>query len=591
MKKESFVYTLIILLGFISFSSFSQIDSSLAPYCYMNPGLSVNSKWAEMNPQVNNNDSKLFFVREDHKKNRHFQEIWCSEKDVNDQWQPAYKLPAPLNRGLTNSVVYVSPDGKDLLVKGFYKKGKYKTRGFSIAHYNKDNRWSVPEGIKIEGYKDLDNGIYNNACMSPDESVIIFSFCERKGETENNLYISFKKENNTFSKPQKFKEPINVEGSFDFSPFISDDGNYLFFSSDRAGGLGGNDIYKCKRLDDTWLNWSTPENMGPKVNTSGRDSYFSMDAAGNMGYMVTDINSIGKSDIVVVKLKEHIPQSLFGQVIDSVLNKKVPAKIKIYNPEKMQDTLVCTDSSGAYEVKLTSFGHYLCDVNAVGYAQKVDSFFIAKNNKTIEKTTITHYLNGVKLKQVNIQAKDKKPLKVKIKGTEMKESSGETDREGKLTLNLKEGNMYNVEINKIGFETYQKSFTVPVSKNKTDSSFTFIVELKALKPVLDNIYFDNNKSTTNLFPEKTVSNIILYLAENANSKLEISGHTDDVGSEAYNLELSRKRAHFVATYLANKGVEKTKMVTKGYGESRPLFKDTSAASRAKNRRIEFLFVE
>jgi outer membrane protein OmpA-like peptidoglycan-associated protein len=106
------------------------------------------------------------------------------------------------------------------------------------------------------------------------------------------------------------------------TPYLAPDGVTLYFSSNRPGGLGDNDIWMTKRLDDTWQKWSDPVNLGAPINTEDWDAFFTMDAGGEYAYMSSALNSMGESDIVRVKLLEKEKPAPVVLVSGNVYNKK-----------------------------------------------------------------------------------------------------------------------------------------------------------------------------------------------------------------------------------------------------------------------------
>lgn len=114
-------------------------------------------------------------------------------------------------------------------------------------------------------------------------------------------FLSKAVNNNTWTEPEKIGN-LNTKEYSETYCFLSSDGVTLYFASDRPGGQGDLDLWMAKRLDDTWKNWSDPVNLGPKVNSKGRDAYYCVDAKAEYAYIVSDHNSLGGDDIVKIKL-------------------------------------------------------------------------------------------------------------------------------------------------------------------------------------------------------------------------------------------------------------------------------------------------
>ena len=176
--------------------------------------------------------------------------------------------------------------------------------------------------------------MYNGACISADEKVLFFSLCTTHQGTDNDIYVSFKKEDGSYTAPVILGSNINFKGNMEFAPFLASDNQTLYFASDRPGGLGLTDIYKTTRLDDSYQKWSDPVNLGPKINSAGRDAYYTLDAKGTNAYMVSDVNSIGLADIVMIALaEEHKPKPvvlLKGKVFDAKTNKAIAGQIEYH---------------------------------------------------------------------------------------------------------------------------------------------------------------------------------------------------------------------------------------------------------------------
>lgn len=355
----------------------------------VNLGPNVNSTAIEIHPLISADGKSLFYVREDYEDNSNFQDIWISELDENGKWQPAKKLKGPLNSIESNSVLAVSPDGKKLIIQGFFKKGKFHGKGCSITRLTQDG-WSTPEGIEIEHYTHLDKGKYNDVAISNDHKVMIFSFSQHYESLDNDLYISFRKEDGTYTKPEPLPSNINVKGHMEFAPFLASDNKTLYFASDRPGGLGETDIYKTQRTDDTWMKWSDPVNMGKKINGPGRDGYYALDSRGTHAYMVSDKNSIGLADIVMVELEqEHRPDPVVlvkGKTFDAKTNKPIEAIIEFHDyPVDSVNGEANTDhASGSYTITFPYDEKYVITAHAHGYVSSFDTISFQNRGEHME---------------------------------------------------------------------------------------------------------------------------------------------------------------------------------------------------------------
>ncbi len=235
----------------------------------------------------------------------------------------------PFNTGDFNAVEGVGRNGGSLLLHGAFNKGKPSGKGFSMS-VKTDGKWSAPQEIEIKDFKKMDMGKYSGGTLSNDGTVLVLAFSEIKDSEENDLYVSFKEPDGTWSRPKNMGKKVN-SALGEAGPFISADGATLYFSSNRPGGVGCYDIYMTTRKDNTWENWTEPKNLGRSVNTNVCDIHFSIDAKEEYAYLGTVNNSkFGDEDIVTVKLNDSLKpkKALVILTSDSMLvqNKVDPVK-------------------------------------------------------------------------------------------------------------------------------------------------------------------------------------------------------------------------------------------------------------------------
>ncbi|MEY3956382.1 MAG: hypothetical protein RLZ73_837, partial [Bacteroidota bacterium] len=268
-----------------------------------NLGSAVNSEYSELNPVISPDGRTLYFGRKSHPANRYgvkgsetisgSQDIWFSEK-VGDTWSTARRLSEVLNRDQYNTILSISPDGQTILLKGAYVNGTYETRGFSISNKTTAG-WTVPVKIEIPGYEQMSKGKNEYGYLTMDGKALLLAFARKKNSEDDDLYVSFFEEGR-WTRPLDLGETINTKYS-ETTPFLSADGKTLYFSSDRPGGQGSQDIYLTRRLDDTWQNWRKPQNLGSPINTEEYDAYYSIAAKGDYAYFMSGKGSLGKKDI------------------------------------------------------------------------------------------------------------------------------------------------------------------------------------------------------------------------------------------------------------------------------------------------------
>lgn len=499
-----------------------------------NLGKMVNTEYNEIAPIISPDGKTIYFSRVSHPQNTNgakgSQDIWFSELR-NDKWTQARRLPSPLNKEEYNSLYSITPDGNTLLIKGSYKNGVYETRGFSTSKKTARG-WSSPNKIDIPGYAKTSKGQFDCGFLSNDGKVLVMSFSEKKNSKVDNLYVSFKQKNGSWSKPEDLGPEINSEEFTETTPFLAPDGVTLYFSSDRKGGQGSNDIYYSRRIDKTWKRWSRPVNLGPAINTDGYDAYYTISALGDYAYMISFKNTEGKGDVVRYNLK---PKEVPGDTAQ--------APIALIPPS---------------------------DPVALISGKVVD----AKTGKPVEATIIYEDLatgEEVGTATTNPTTGEYKIVLPKGHKFTMRAVAQNFIAEGEM-----------VDLTDSTADGRSKSFT-----DISNKSLKLIPIEEGQIVRLNNIFFPTGKSALSpeSFPE--LNRIAVTMTENKTLAIELGGHTDNVGSNDFNLKLSQDRADSVREYLIGKGIEPDRVASKGYGETVPVAKNDTPEGQQRNRRVEF----
>lgn len=259
-------------------------------------GPNVNSVDDELCPVISFDERTLYVARKKasyYENDDYDDDIWYSNFNKKDStWGLMKNIGKPLNNKANNFVQYVSADNNLLIVGNHYNaQGEYSGMGYSTTHRTL-NGWSMPKAMNIKNYYNKSN--YNELCMSPSGRVILFTLWRDETQGFKDIYVSFLNADSSWSEPKNIGPVVNTFAN-ETSPFIAADGVTMYFSSPGHPGYGGNDIFMTKRLDDTWLKWSAPKNLGPKINTKEWDAYYTIPASGKTAYMVLadgDNNSV-----------------------------------------------------------------------------------------------------------------------------------------------------------------------------------------------------------------------------------------------------------------------------------------------------------
>ena len=244
----------------------------------------INSPYPEMGPLVSPDGKTLYFSRRGDPKDKggkgDLEDIWYSEWNETTQgWGEAKNIGAPLNNEGPNFINSISPDGNTLLLGNSYNEDGTMEDGVSISHRTKEG-WSFPERLTIE--KDENINARANFFMSNSQKILLLSIEHKKDNIgHRDLYVSFRSDDGTWTKPTNLGTTVNTTATEE-APFLASDDRTLYYASDGLNGYGGSDIYVTRRQDDTWTNWSTPENLGPIVNSSRNEAYLSIPASGNV---------------------------------------------------------------------------------------------------------------------------------------------------------------------------------------------------------------------------------------------------------------------------------------------------------------------
>ena len=302
-----------------------------------NIGPKINTEFDELRPTISADGNLLFFIRQNHPFNTKYnvvpnsQDIWFSERDSTGKWSEAVHLGYPLNTTEYNAVFWISPDNNRILIRNAFIDGDYFGNGVSMCYLTKYGNWSKPQMLQIKNYEKYDRGNQYGATMANDGQTLLLYMSEKEGSFNNDIYVCFLQKDGTWSEPKSLGKKINLPKYNEMTPYLASDGVTLYFSSDRPGGLGDNDIWWSKRLDNSWQKWSDPVNLGSPINTPDWDAFFTLDAGGEYAYMTTNQDSYGASDIVRIKLLEKEKPNpvvlVSGNVYDAKTKKPLSASL------------------------------------------------------------------------------------------------------------------------------------------------------------------------------------------------------------------------------------------------------------------------
>ena len=484
-----------------------------------NLGEMINTENPEMRPTISADGNLLFFIRQNDPANVQYatvpnsQDIWYSTRDSTGKWSKAKHLSAKVNASQYNAVYWISPDLNTILLKGSFIDGQYLGIGVSMIHKRSDGSWTNAEMLKIRNFNKFSATPQIGASMGHDGKTLLFYMTDKKGSFDNDIYVSFLEGNDIWSAPKSLGKKINLPDYNEMSPFIAADGVTLYFSSDRPGGIGENDIWMSKRLDESWTKWSDPVNLGRPINTEGSEAFFTLDAGGEFAYLTSSNGAFGASDIVRVKLLEKEKPNPVVLVSGNVYNAKTKQPL---TASLLYQTLpdgtevgngVSSPVDGSFKIVLPYDKNYSIRASA-------DKFFAISENLNLDSLIKAGYK-----------------------------------------------------------EIHKDLYLAPIEIGQVFR--------------LNNVFFDFDKY--NLRPESYVEldRVVKFLNDYPNIEIEMSAHTDSRGSDQYNFTLSDNRAKSVKEYILSKGIAASRIISQGYGETKPVATNDTDEGRQLNRRVEF----
>ncbi len=286
-----------------------------------NLGPNVNSEYNELAPVITADGKTLYFTREKHPDNigpMKAQDVWVSHKDDNGIFGKAVNIGPPVNNSGNNFATAVTADGNGLLLGNIYNPDSSLSQGVSISYTNGMD-WSWPKMLEIDSLDIIGNR--SSYSIASNGKILLISAQRNDSHGGNDVYASFLGKDGVWSKPLNLGPKLNTAADEE-TPFLAADNVTLFFSSDGYCGYGSNDIFVSRRLDDSWTNWSAPENLGPVINTPGWDAYFTMPASGDDSYFISSNSGYGNEDIFRIKLPESLKPRPVILIRGKVLNSK-----------------------------------------------------------------------------------------------------------------------------------------------------------------------------------------------------------------------------------------------------------------------------
>lgn len=349
----------------------------------------VNSVYNELKPMVTPDGKTLLFSRQYHPGNtggvEDPEDIWFSQWDEQKgEWSEAVNMGGPLNTKGPNFISSITPDGNTVIItlgNRYTKNGKMKA-GVSVSTRTSEG-WTKP--VPFEIINEINTAEKANYFLANNREVLLMSIEGDPTFGSRDLYVSFLLDDGRWSEPLNMGATVNTAME-EASPFLAPDDKTLYFSSNGFTGYGKHDIYVTRRLDDTWTNWSEPENLGPQINSPEDDAFFNIPPTGEYGYFSRNFTA-DNSDIYRFELpKEHQPEAVVtinGVVYNTKTHRPMQARI-FY--ERLPDgkeigTIESDPVTGEYQIILPTGKMY-------GYLAEADGFVAINANIDLQEKKV-----------------------------------------------------------------------------------------------------------------------------------------------------------------------------------------------------------
>jgi len=424
----------------------------------------------------------------------------------------------------------------------------------------------------------------NEGCITftPDGKTMIFAkgnTGKRKGTNDVDLYIS-RYRNGQWMEAQPIN--INLPDAWESTPALSPDGRTLYFSSNRKGGYGGLDLYSAQM--DSRGRFGKVKNLGEDINTAGDDTFPYVSENGKMYFSSDGHPGYGMLDIFVVnRVNGKTVVENLGQPVNSTAD---DFGLFLFKPDR--GFFTSNREGGKGDDDIYTFINE--DPNL-----KVVNYFLAGITYMMRKDSTREILPNTK---VSLMDPDGDVMQDYVTGND-----------GKFLFRVYENEDYTLLGETDGFIIKRQPFTtigksVPLESLKElvtnitlDTIMVFDRKERNKIFVLENIYFGYDSADIRPASARELDKLVTLLNDNSDLKIEMGSHTDSVASEAYNIQLSQRRAESTVNYLIKKGIDPTRLVAKGYGESKPIARNTNPdgsdnpEGRQRNRRTEFKILE
>ena len=493
----------------------------------------VNSQYTETRPFISYDGTQLYITRREAPANvggyRDYQDVYRSTRLPNGDWSEPVNLGKEVNSREGDALACTSLDGKTLYLFNTNKRAKFPLWALTEQA---DGTFGDRQKVVVEDYYNKND--FEDFYISEKFGVMILAIERKDSRGDQDLYVSEKLPDGTYGVPQHMGGTIN-SGKAEFAPYLSPEGDRLYFISYGFGGLGGADIFYADRVGDSWTSWGRPQNLGDGYNSRGQEIYFSFTQDFTHIFVESWDKAHDDRDIIQLVFPENM-------------------RPEIIIPEPEPEPVVIASAQDANPSELTPEVEAAIDEAALAQREQRE-----RNREALASSLATEVEVVDAPQEAPASTFEEEeatpPVKYDLDSTEPQAAEP-------ATLQALSGSQWVREM------------------PRDDAPGT---ELKYLR----NMYFGTGSITLDASYTEHLNRIVGYLKQDPNLVVTIEGHTDVVGSDRVNMQLSENRAQTTAEYLRGKGVSPSRIITRGMGAEYPLASnDDEREGREFNRRVE-----
>ncbi|MEQ9378573.1 MAG: OmpA family protein [Imperialibacter sp.] len=531
----------------------------------------VNSEQNDLSPVFfSGNDELLFLSSRSSEGKEEVYRVYHT-KFGESTWEEPTQIPLLGDFEYENAnLEVVNEDGKLFVFDR--KKG-----GRLFYSEQKNGQWTVPAEFDAM----LSNAhVHSHFFINPKENRVIFASNDGKKGKDFDLFESLKD-----PATAKWSEPTLLPGSVnstfnELSPYLSADENTLYFSSDRIGFVGGYDVFSST-FDEATKTWGAPVNMGFPINSPDNELNFKMKVDGEEGYFSSDrIHGMGAFDIYYFWAIEKV--NIKGVITDGVTGMPcVDCQIKFHPSSYYDESFTSfTGESGAYGNEIIADEIFVVEIFDVdenmiynnslqikasgGLATTLTRNFVIGGEQTEEMFTVTN---------IDVKMPEQADTDYLI-----------ASKEKAVVALINEGGVENSGSGSTG-----TSATTAAGSDSQTHSHKYKEAIRKL--VRPNVYFENTKVYFSSDYQPLLDEVLSLMRKDESLVIEVAGHTDNFGGEKINMVISQNRAESIKKHLVGRGIAASRIIAKGYGETKPMASnDQELEGRELNRRVEFLVV-